>query len=393
MQASHTGPRKQRPTDEPYGFTIGRHLVGDGYPCLLVGEVAQAHEGSLGMAHAFIDAIADAGADAVKFQTHIAAAESTVAEPFRIPSPQDASRRDYWHRMEFSPEQWGGLRRHAEDRALIFLSSPFSQEAVELLLQCGIQAWKVGSGEVTHRALLEAVAYTKLPVLISTGMTSWSDVGKAVDTVRAGGAAIAVLQCTSKYPTPPEEVGAHLMPKLREMFQCVPGLSDHSGTIYPSLVAAAFGAGIVEVHVTLSREMYGPDVAASVTTHELAQLVRGVRFVERMCSAVIDKDGLAHELSSMRAAFSRSIVARRSIRQGTVLTDADCAFKKPGNGLPPERLSDLIGRTVARDVDMDACFSLEDLDPQPTGARQERRRHEVDGVYAVTEANPVESES
>src|SRR5437870_5935664 len=147
--------------------------------CLIVGEVAQAHDGSLGIAHAFIDAIAAAGADAVKFQTHIAHAESTRAEPWRVRfSLQDESRYAYWRRMEFTEEQWLGLRRHALDRGLLFLSSPFSFEAVELLRRVGVAAWKVASGEAANAPMIDQMAATGLPVILSTGMSRLDEIDK-----------------------------------------------------------------------------------------------------------------------------------------------------------------------------------------------------------------------
>src|ERR687890_906986 len=145
-------------------------IIGNGR-CLIIGEVAQTHDGSLGLAHAFIDAIADAGADGVKFQTHIAAAESTPGEPWRVRfSRQDESRYDYWKRMEFTEEQWKGLKEHAEERGVLFLSSPFSVEAAEMLERLGIKAWKVASGEVSNPVLLDYLIDTGKPILISTGM-------------------------------------------------------------------------------------------------------------------------------------------------------------------------------------------------------------------------------
>src|SRR3990170_846507 len=156
--------------------------------CLIVGEVAQAHDGSLGTAHAFIDAIANAGADAVKFQTHIAAAESTPAEPWRVIfSQQDATRYDYWKRMEFTEEQWCGLKKHADERGLKFLSSPFSIEAVELLTRVGVAAWKVASGEVSTTPMFERMAATGLPIFLSTGMSPLNEIDAAVELVQARG--------------------------------------------------------------------------------------------------------------------------------------------------------------------------------------------------------------
>src|SRR5574341_1605298 len=174
--------------------------------CLIIGEVAQAHDGSLGMAHAFIDAIANAGADAVKFQTHIAAAESTPGEPWRVKlSPQDATRYDYWKRMEFTEEQWGGLARHASERGLIFLSSAFSFEAVDLLNRIGVTAWKVGAGETTNLPMIERMARTGKPVILSSGMSTWAEMDAAVECVRKHEAPVAALQCTTAYPCPPEK--------------------------------------------------------------------------------------------------------------------------------------------------------------------------------------------
>lgn len=163
-------------------FKIGDLVVGEGAPVMIVGEVAQAHDGSLGTAHAFIDAIADSGAQAVKFQTHIAAAESSPQEPFRVKfSRQDATRYDYWKRMEFTPEGWAGLAEHARERGLVFLSSPFSVEAVDLLEKIGMPAWKIASGETGNPLLLERIYHTGKPVILSTGMSrrgrrsiSWS---------------------------------------------------------------------------------------------------------------------------------------------------------------------------------------------------------------------------
>jgi N,N'-diacetyllegionaminate synthase len=296
--------------------------------CLVVGEVAQAHDGSLGLAHAFVDAIADAGADAVKFQTHIAAAESTPAEPWRVRfSSQDESRYAYWQRMEFSPEQWAGLKRHAGDRGLLFLSSPFSVEAVALLERVGVAAWKVPSGEVGNTALLDAILASRLPILLSTGLSGFDEIDAAVARIRARLNPFAVLQCTTAYPCPPEQIGLNLLPELRDRYDCPVGLSDHSGTIYPGLAAATLGASVVEVHVTLSREMFGVDVPASVTSTELRQLTEGVRVIGRMLSAPVDKDAMAAQVSPLRQVFTKSVVARIDLAAGTVLRPEHLATK------------------------------------------------------------------
>ena len=331
--------------------------------CLIIGEVAQAHDGSLGMAHAYIDAIADAGADAVKFQTHIAAAESTPDEPWRVKfSPQDATRYEYWQRMEFSEPQWHGLKQHADERGMMFLSSPFSIEAVQLLTRVGVAAWKVASGEVNNMPMFEAMAATGRPLVISTGMSPLGEIDTAVERVRARGVPLAVMQCTSAYPCPADRVGLNLLAVFRERYGCAVGLSDHSGVIYPGLAAAALGIEVLETHVTFSRQMFGPDVPASLTTAELTQLVEGIRFIEQMKANPVDKDAEASDLEGMRKLFNKSIVARVDLSAGTVLQREHVSLKKPGDGIPASKLFQVINRRLRRSVAADTLLREEDLD-------------------------------
>ena len=344
-------------------FKLGQRSIVPGGPSVIIGEVAQAHDGSLGIAHAFIDAIADAGADAVKFQTHIAAAESTPDEPWRVKfSPQDATRYDYWKRMEFTEEQWHGLAQHAREQGLLFLSSPFSVEAVDLLSRVGVAAWKVPSGEVGTLPMFERMAETGLPFLLSTGMSPLAEIDVAVEWIKAKDLPLAVLQCTSAYPCPPEEVGLNVIPFFRERYGCPVGLSDHSGTIYPGLAAVTLGIEVLEVHVTLSREMFGPDVPASVTTAELRQLVEGIRFIERMRANPVHKDAVAREMAPLRDLFTKSVVARVDLKAGTVLREEHLTTKKPGIGIPAARLADVIGRRLNRAVHADEMLSFDDFD-------------------------------
>lgn len=332
--------------------------------CSVIAEVAQAHDGSLGMAHAFIDAIADAGADAVKFQTHIAAAESLPDEPWRVKfSPQDTTRFDYWKRMEFTEEQWRALKQHADDRSLLFLSSPFSLEAVELLERVGVWAWKVASGEVSNGPMLDRMCKTGLPIILSSGMSTLAELDAAVSRIRKHNLPFTVLQCTTAYPCPPEKVGLNLLPFFRERYECPVGLSDHSGTIYPGLASVALGGTMIEVHVTFSREMFGPDVPASLTFQELRQFVDGVRFIEQMMQSPVDKDALAGEFSSLRDMFTKSIVVCQDLPAGTILQPEHLASKKPGTGIPVQRFDEIVGRRLKRAVRANARLSELDLEP------------------------------
>jgi N,N'-diacetyllegionaminate synthase len=331
--------------------------------CLVMAEIGQAHDGSLGQAHAYIDAAAAAGAHAVKFQTHIAAAESTLREPWRVKfSRQDETRMDYWRRMEFTAEQWLGLAEHARERGLLFLSSPFSVQAVELLARVGVSAWKIPSGDVANTILLEAVlGHGGAPVLLSSGASTLAELDAAVERVKQARVGLAVMQCTSMYPTPPEHWGLNLLDELRQRYGCPVGLSDHSASIFAGVAAAALGAKVIEVHVTFHRGCFGPDTPASVTMDELAQLVKGVDMVSRSLAHPIDKDAKAIELAPIRAMFTRSLVASRGLAAGTVLAAGDLVPKKPAGGLPPARLPDLLGRRLARALAADDAITDDDL--------------------------------
>jgi N-acetylneuraminate synthase len=330
---------------------------------IVIGEVAQAHDGSLGIAHAFVDAIAAAGADAVKFQTHIAAAESHPSEPWRVRfSPADDTRFDYWRRMEFTEDEWAGLRSHARERGLAFLSSPFSLEAVDLLRRIGVAGWKIASGEVPNRELLEAVAATGGPVLLSSGMSPWRELDSAVACLReAGTEELAVLQCTSAYPVAPESLGLNVLGEIERRYACATGLSDHSGTIFPSLAAVALGARVVEVHVTLSREMFGPDVPASITPGELRELCTGVGLIATSLSHPVDKDDAAVTLAPMRRLFTRSLVTTRALAEGEVLGERDLAARKPGSGIPAGERARVVGARLRRAVEAGTLLQEADL--------------------------------
>lgn len=283
------------------GFDLGRRHVGEGSPCLIVAEVAQAHDGSLGMAHAYVDAVAEAGADAVKFQCHIAAAESDPGEPWRVrPTwPQDQTRYAYWKRMEFQYPEWADLAAHAAARELIFLCSPFSIEAVRLL-EGLVPAWKIASGEVGNKPMLEAIEASKKPVILSTGMSTVEEIVAAHLRMHVP---VALLQCTSAYPPRADQIGLSVMTWMQTRFNCPVGLSDHSGSIYPSLGAVALGASIVEVHICFEGA-YSMDAAVSITPKQLKRLANGVWWIEQALKPV-DKNKEAKELGPMRELFGQ----------------------------------------------------------------------------------------
>ncbi|MDA0891551.1 MAG: N-acetylneuraminate synthase family protein [Proteobacteria bacterium] len=344
-------------------FKIGNCPIGEGAPVFIIAEIAQAHDGSLGTAHAYIDAVAKTGANAIKFQTHIATAESSPDEKFRVNSfPQDSTRYEYWRRMEFTEPQWAGLAEHAKASGLTFLSTPFSHEAVQLLDRLGVPGWKIGSGEITNLPLLQFVANTGKPVLLSTGMSSWSDIDEAIRTIDNAEGGYAVMQCTTTYPCPPEQIGLNVIQAIRDRYSCPVGLSDHSGKIYPSLAAVTMGAHLIEVHTVFSKECFGPDVSSSVTTSELASLVEGIRFLERAFNSPIDKDEKAEQMRDLSRLFGKSIYLRHDLHQGHVLTEDDLALRKPGTGIPAKHLFELVGRVLRQACKANHQLTFGDLE-------------------------------
>lgn len=318
----------------------------------IIAEVSQNHDGSLGQAHAFIDAVKSTGADAIKFQTHIAEEESTPYEPFRVMfSYEDRTRYDYWQRMEFTEEQWVGLYEHATSVGLDFLSSPFSLKALEMLDRIGVPAWKFGAGEVFNSALVDAAIRTGKPLLLSTGLSTYSDIDAQVRRIEAGGNQYLLFQCVTAYPSTAEMIDIGLIGKLSERYGCRVGISDHSSTIYPSLAAVTLGAAAVEVHITMSPYMFGPDVKASVNIEQLKQIVEGSRFIAAMRKSSVDMGCLSTEKAKLREMFSKGLFAAIDLKAGTLLRKEMLAAKKPNIGVDSNQMDQLIGKKLVRDIE------------------------------------------
>ncbi len=341
---------------------IAGKKIGDGYPAFLIAEVAQAHEGSVGAAKAFIDVAADLGFDAIKFQMHFAEEESTLDEPFRIAmSVQDKTRYDYWKRMEFSEEEWKWLFDHATKRGLVFLCSPFSLKAARILNEMGVAAWKLSSGEFQNKQLLQFILSTKKPVLASTGMCKLSEVASLVDSIAFAHKNYALFQCTSLYPTPLNKVGINAIPEFKQKFHCPVGLSDHSGSPYPSMMAIAMGANLIEVHIALYEKAYGPDTTSSLVPSQLKQVVEARNAMFTMAQNPVDKDEMAKDVEHLRKLFTKSIGITRDLPAGTVLTAEHLTLKKPGTGISEAEWENIIGSRLVHDVKPDRLLKPSDL--------------------------------
>ncbi len=344
-------------------ITIGNHRIGESAPCFVVAEMGLSHDGSLGAAYAFIDAASLAGVDAVKFQTHIAESESSIHEQFRKGTffPQDKSRFDYWLRTSFSEEQWKDLKAYAESKGLVFLSSPFCEEAVDMLKRIGIKAFKISSGEACNRPVIEKIIRTRLPIILSTGMISTEEIGDIVSLARQKNVPIIICQCTTSYPCPPDRLGLNIIGRMKEQFNVPVGFSDHSGTIFAGLGALMAGACLVEIHATFSRKCFGPDVSSSLTFEEVAELVRGIRFLEKTRMNPLDKDEESGKVASMRSIFAKGVFAKKTILKGALLSRSHICFRKPQIGIPAKEYESVIGKKAVRRIDAGNYISPEDI--------------------------------
>jgi N-acetylneuraminate synthase len=242
-----------------------------------------------------------------------------------------------------------------------FFSSPFSVEAVDLLLEVGVRIWKVASGEVGNSQLLTALKASGLPVILSSGLSTIAELRSAIDLLSLSGSRVAVLQCATQYPTAPERVGLNVISRLRSEFECVVGISDHSSTIYPSLAAAALGGRVFESHIKEPNDGSGPDASSSLTEEQLRQLVDGVRFIRNSVLNPVDKDVLLSDQIELRKIFGRSIVAARELPAGHEITEDDLAYKKPGGGLDYSWYVRLVGAVLTRSLEADEALELGDV--------------------------------
>ena len=339
----------------PSQFAVGERLIGVGAPTYVIAEAGSNHNKDLGIAKQLIDVAADAGADAVKFQTYSGnliysrKAESRFLKQWTDRTPaellEDISLPREWH---------AELADHARSRGLDFFSAPFDHDAVALLAEVGSPLLKIASGEIVDLPLIRVAAATGLPLIISTGMATLAEVEDAVHAAeRAGAPAVGLMQCASVYPAPVERINLRAMDTLRTAFGVPAGLSDHSTGISVPIAAAALGAAFIEKHITLDRGMPGPDHGFAIEPEELVAMVRGVRDAE---AAMGDgrKDGPSPEEREENYTLGRrSLIATRDLPAGTVLRADMITVKRPGFGIAPKHLEIVIGRTLRADVEAD----------------------------------------
>jgi N-acetylneuraminate synthase/N,N'-diacetyllegionaminate synthase len=345
-------------------IVIGARSVGPGAPAYLVAEIGINHNGDPVLAKATIEAAARAGADAVKFQNY--RTEDFIADRSRTYRYNSAGRTivesqyDMFKRYEMDDAMLESVVVHARSVGIDVHSTPTGVEGIAALVRLGVGVIKNGSDFLTNTVLIDAMARTGLPVVLSAGMATLEEIAAAVDTVRAvGNDRVIVLHCTSQYPAPPATLHLRAIPAIAGRFDCLAGFSDHSEGTAAAIVAVALGACWIEKHFTLDRTLPGPDHRFSSDEAEFRALVRDVRNAE---AALADAPlGFDAAEAGMRADARLSCVAATALRRGHPLTAADIVFRRPGTGLPPAAVAELVGKRLRDDVAAYHPFSAADL--------------------------------
>ena len=333
-------------------MVIGGVRIGPGEPCFVIAEAGVNHNGDLALARELVTAAAGAGADAVKFQAFHADAVAAPGAPKaayqEAATGGGGSQLELLRALELGADALGELKALAEEHGLVFLASAFDESSVAALDELGLAAFKVGSGEITNHPLLGDIGARGRPVILSTGTADLDEVVRAVEVLRTAGATdVVVLHCTTAYPADASEANLRALATLRERLGVAVGYSDHTTGDEVALAAVALGACVLEKHFTLDRTLAGPDHRASLEPDELARLVERVRRVEAALG-----DGVKRPTASERetaAVVRRSLAAADDLAAGSVLTRAMLTSLRPGTGISPERIDEVVGRKLRRD--------------------------------------------
>jgi len=333
-------------------LNIGSKVIGDGKPCFFIAEIGSNHNQDLNLARKIIDAAAEAGADAVKFQTFRAADHySRHAPGFNY--LDNANTYDLIKSLELNRSWHGDLKRHAENQGVAFFSSPCDLDAVRDLAKLGIPAYKVASFDLPDDILIAEIAKTGKPVILSTGMATWEEIHWAIDACRQQmNNQIILLQCTSLYPAPARLSNLMAMNAMRKKFGALVGYSDHTMGDHVSLAAVSMGACIVEKHFTIDRRLPGPDHAFAMEQEEMAAMIRKAREIEAALGEGA-KDGPRQEEHEMAEKGRRSLHARAPIAAGQAITAAMLVVKRPGLGISPLLKRKLIGQIAKQNIEAD----------------------------------------
>jgi N-acetylneuraminate synthase/N,N'-diacetyllegionaminate synthase len=343
---------------------LGVRKIGCGQPCFIIGEAGVNHNGDLDLAKRLVDAAVEAGADAVKFQTFQAAklisSAAPKAEYQKATTGNSDGQLEMVRRLEMSPEMTCSVAEYAAKKKIIFLSTGFDEESIDLLDSLGVPAFKIGSGDITALPLLEFVARKRKPVILSTGMSYLAEVESGVAAlVSSGCPGVALLHCVSSYPADAKSANLRAILTLRDHFQMPVGFSDHSLGIEVAIAAVAMGARIVEKHLTIDVDLPGPDHRVSLMPEAFRSMTQAIRLVEASLGDGV-KQPTASELN-VRDVARRSIVTARTIPKRTVITREMLTCKRPGTGISPTEINRILGRVTQHEIPIDTLLTEDDL--------------------------------
>lgn len=337
--------------------------IGDDQPCFIIAEVGQNHNGDMQIARELIDNIAFHRSDAVKFCKRNIRSEMTdemYHQPYYGPQSFAGTYGKHREALELSPGQHRQLKAYAEEKGLVFFATACDVQSVDDLEEVGVPLYKVASRDLTNLPLLDYMARTGKPMILSCGMDTQPEIKQAIDTVRKHHDKIVLLQCTSSYPTPYRDVHIRAMHTLRREFDVLVGISDHTIGIMVPVVSAALGAVVVEKHVTLARHMKGTDHACSLEPEGLRRVVRDIRNLEL---ALGDRrKQVSKGVAEAKHKLCRSLVSKVEIPQGTVVSEAMLCLKSPGTGLTWTQRDRIVGRRAKRDLPADTTLSADDFE-------------------------------
>lgn len=345
-------------------FKIGGRMVGPGHPCFIIAEAGVNHNGDMDMARRLVDVAAQAGADAVKFQTFKSEKLVSLSTPkagYQLQTTDATETQgEMLRKLELPPEDHMGLQAHCKEAGLLFISTPFDEDSADFLAELDVPAFKIPSGEVNNLPFLEHVARKGKPVILSTGMSYLSEVDEAIRTIRnAGCDELVVLHCVSNYPADPADVNLGAMNSMATALGVPVGYSDHTLGIQVPLAARALGACVIEKHFTLDRGLPGPDHPASLEPQELIDMVRGIRIVESALGH--GRKEPADSEANSRQVVRRSLAAKVDIGPGEVLSPNLLTQLRPGTGIPPNFMDQVIGRTLRRALRSGELLDWSDL--------------------------------
>lgn len=339
--------------------------IGEGEPCFIIAEAGVNHNGDAELAKKLVDVAKGAGADAVKFQTFLVN-EGTPKFLDKVDyQKQNSSRNESMYEMlkklEFGLDEFLEIKEYCDDKKIMFLSTPCDFKSVEILDKVGVDAFKIGSGDLTFIPLIREIARRNKPMIISTGMSNLSEIEDAVNTIEeVGNRNIIILQCTTNYPLKFEYANLNVLKTLKTAFNYPIGFSDHTRGIEASIAAVALGAKVIEKHFTLDKDMEGPDHSSSLEPYELKNLVNSIKNVELAIGSSVKKPtGSELEIAKM---VRKSIVASRNLKKGEILNDSNIKIMKPGEGLKPKYWAQVLGKKIKRNKSTYEYIFWEDLE-------------------------------